>query len=204
MQIQEPIWAWNGTLSKRSSTAQAVIHHSASDPSTTAATIDSWHKNQGYAGIGYHYVIYADGTIVRGRPEWAVGAHAIGANQDGIGICLTGDFRYYEPASLQLSSLVWLVKDILERYGTLTIKRHSEVYATICPGPQFPWANFLSGLEEGNMQYPCTIKIKDKEFPGYLEGGTSYFAPGVSVRAVVEAIKPAVEWDEKNHVVEVK
>jgi hypothetical protein len=44
----------------------------------SAEQIHGWHLGNGWAGIGYHYVIRKDGTIERGRPEWAIGSHAYG------------------------------------------------------------------------------------------------------------------------------
>ena len=47
----------------------------------------------GWAGIGYHFVIRKDGTIERGRPLSVVGAHAQGDNLHTIGICMAGNFE---------------------------------------------------------------------------------------------------------------
>ena len=79
--------------------------------------IQRWHLERGWAGIGYHYVIHADGSIYRGRPEGKVGAHAyqdakLEANSDGIGICLVGNFMLTQPTTPQLDALVELIRDI--------------------------------------------------------------------------------------------
>ncbi|MBP9551198.1 MAG: N-acetylmuramoyl-L-alanine amidase, partial [Veillonella sp.] len=47
----------------------------------------------GWAGIGYHFVIRKDGTIERGRPLSVVGAHAQGNNLHTIGICMARNFE---------------------------------------------------------------------------------------------------------------
>ena len=52
--------------------------------------IDKWHKDRGWSGIGYHYVIDRDGTVVEGRPLERVGAHVKGHNTGSIGVCLIG------------------------------------------------------------------------------------------------------------------
>lgn len=78
-------------LSKRSKTNRAILHH-AEAKTCSAADIHSWHKNNGWAGIGYHFVVHKDGTIERGRPEDTIGAHASNNNSDSIGICFEGDF----------------------------------------------------------------------------------------------------------------
>lgn len=55
-----------------------------------AREIDGWHRERGWSGIGYHYVIKRDGELETGRPLDKVGAHAVGANGDSIGVCLMG------------------------------------------------------------------------------------------------------------------
>ena len=52
--------------------------------------IDRWHKQKGWAGCGYHFVIRRDGTIEKGRAVNVPGAHAEGYNTRSLGICLVG------------------------------------------------------------------------------------------------------------------
>jgi N-acetylmuramoyl-L-alanine amidase len=69
-----------------------VIHCSATPEGKefTAKDIDRWHKERGWAGIGYHYVVKLDGTIEHGRPLEKVGAHVAGHNANSIGIVYIG------------------------------------------------------------------------------------------------------------------
>ncbi len=64
-----------------------------------AKEIDSWHKSNGWAGIGYHFVIRRSGIVEPGRPldqalapGWQVrqGAHVSGYNSQSVGVCLVG------------------------------------------------------------------------------------------------------------------
>ena len=55
-----------------------------------AADIDKWHRQQGFAEIGYHFVVDLDGTIEVGRGIEKVGAHCRGHNAQSIGICYVG------------------------------------------------------------------------------------------------------------------
>lgn len=142
------------TLVPRKATRRIVLHHSASGLSTTWQDIHQWHLKNGWAGIGYHYVIHADGGVYRGRPEDKAGAHAYQdakheANSDGIGICLVGNFMLTQPTTPQLDSLVELVKDIWTRYPGITVIGHNDVMATSCPGVKFPWAELRLRLEVG-------------------------------------------------------
>lgn len=127
------------SLSERSYTDMTVIHHTGSpDMNASAEEIHGWHLGNGWAGIGYHYVIRKDGTIERGRPEWAIGSHAYGDNSHTIGIHLCGDFSAVEPTEIQIDKCAMLIADICERYG-ISIDRnhivgHGELMATDCPG----------------------------------------------------------------------
>ena len=46
----------------------------------TVADIRQWHKQQGWSDIGYHYVVYRDGTVHEGRDVDISGAHCTGHN----------------------------------------------------------------------------------------------------------------------------
>ena len=137
-----------GRLLTRSSTRRVIIHHSAS-PDVPAAVIHGWHLTKGWSGLGYHFVIRADGTIEAGRPIDKIGAHAgPGVNPDSIGICLTGNFMQQPPADQQLQALVGLVDHLEVTYGTmLEVLRHRDVAATDCPGACFPWPESTWPLE---------------------------------------------------------
>ena len=92
-----------GSLSNRAVTDMIVLHHTGeNDIDASAEQIHGWHLNQEWAGIGYHFVIRKDGTIERGRPEWAIGSHAYGENSHTIGIHLSGDFEQAKPTEIKL------------------------------------------------------------------------------------------------------
>jgi len=138
-----------GRLLTRSSTRRVIVHHSAS-PDVPASVIHDWHLDKGWSGLGYHFVIRADGTIEAGRPIDKIGAHAgPGINPDSIGICLTGNFMQQPPTDQQLQALVRLVDHLEVTYGTmLEVLRHQDVAATDCPGTCFPWPESNWPLEQ--------------------------------------------------------
>jgi len=146
--IKETNLRFNRAPRMRQSTDKIIIHHSASHD-VGAATIHQWHLDRGWLGIGYHFVIRQNGAIERGREEGSVGAHAgPGANADSVGVCLAGNLDQHSPAKEQLESLAWLVGYLFDRYGELTIKGHSDVMPTACPGQYFPWNVFKKKLED--------------------------------------------------------
>lgn len=52
--------------------------------------INRWHKERGWNMIGYHYVVYLDGTIHQGRSEDQIGAHCLKHNTNSIGVVYVG------------------------------------------------------------------------------------------------------------------
>ena len=69
-----------------------VVHCSAVPPwkRSSADDIDGWHKDKGWNGIGYHYVVRRDGTVEPGRPPEVIGSHVVGHNAHSIGVCYEG------------------------------------------------------------------------------------------------------------------
>ena len=53
-------------------------------------TIRKWHKARGFSDIGYHYVIYLDGSVHTGRDVNISGAHCLNHNTHSIGVCYVG------------------------------------------------------------------------------------------------------------------
>ena len=132
------------SLSRRSDTDMIVIHHTGSghDMDASAEQIHGWHINQDWAGIGYHFVIRKDGTIERGRPEWAIGSHAYGENSHTIGIHLSGDFNAAHPTEDQIEKCAILIANLCQDYDIPTdrdhIVGHGELDSSVtpkgCPG----------------------------------------------------------------------
>ena len=147
MKVIEANLPRKGNFTRRSKTDEVILHH-AEASSATVWDINQWHLDNGWVGIGYHYYIRKDGSIYRGRPEWAVGAHATGHNDRSIGICCEGAYMTETMPAAQLASLKALLRDIMGRYGTMPLRRHRDVNATSCPGDNFPWAEAQDYMKE--------------------------------------------------------
>ncbi|WP_027858396.1 N-acetylmuramoyl-L-alanine amidase [Marinobacterium jannaschii] len=85
-----------------------VVHCSdtPNDREVSAAEIHSWHKNNGWDGIGYHAVIRRDGKLEGGRPSYWPGAHVRGHNSKSLGVCLVGRDQFTEDQMLMLSQVL--------------------------------------------------------------------------------------------------
>lgn len=129
------------SLTNRKKTDLIVIHHTGNpiDDDLSAKELHQSHiKVQGWAGIGYHYVIRKDGTIEQGRPHWTQGAHAAEYNPRSIGLHFSGNFDKASPTSAQIEAGALLLAKLGLDYGLpLTDKfvvGHRDLIPTACPG----------------------------------------------------------------------
>lgn len=118
-----------------------IVHCSATPEGreVTVEEIDKWHKANGWKGIGYHYVIYLDGSIHEGRDEKEVGAHCASQNTNSIGVCYIGGVEADGKTpkdtrtEAQKKSLLELLKKLKEKYPNATIHGHREFASKACP-----------------------------------------------------------------------
>lgn len=122
-------------------TINKIIIHCSATPEgreVTVADIDRWHRERGFTQIGYHYVIYLDGSIHNGRPEHITGAHCLGQNQTSIGICYIGGLdKEGKPKDTrtmkQKLALLDLLMRLVVKYPNITIHGHNEFTNKACP-----------------------------------------------------------------------
>lgn len=135
----------NGSFSRRNRTDEIILHH-AEAKSASVEEVNRWHLERGWTGIGYHFYIRKDGRIYRGRPEWAVGAHAQGHNSRSVGICCEGSYMSETMPKAQFDALVGLVREEMAKYPGAKVLRHRDVNSTDCPGVNYPWKALLAAL----------------------------------------------------------
>ena len=102
-----------------------IIHCSATraDRDFSVEQLEAAHRARGFRGIGYHYYVRRDGTVVNTRPIARIGAHCKGYNAHSIGICYEGGLDAEgHPADTRtpeqrraLHQLVWQLWDIVGR-----------------------------------------------------------------------------------------
>jgi N-acetyl-anhydromuramyl-L-alanine amidase AmpD len=127
-----------------------VIHHSATDFGG-ARRFDTGHREKGWDGLGYHFVVgngsdTRDGLVEVG-PRWIeqrTGAHCRSPedyyNEHGIGICLVGNFDEGPPSPAQMQSLTKLVRYLCRKYDIPASKVYTHgglTHLTACPGKHF-------------------------------------------------------------------
>jgi hypothetical protein len=101
--------------------------------------------------VGYHYLIYPDGTVLQLLDLDYMGFHAgnYRVNARSIGIALVGDFSHTEPTPAAQAALKELVTTLNQQRGIQYMDGHSKVRkkivgadgkeqeSTICPGGWF-------------------------------------------------------------------
>ena len=130
------------TLKKSRRRINEIIVHCTATPEGrdyTVADIRQMHKAQGWVDIGYHYLIYRDGSIHEGRNVDLVGAHCQGHNAQSIGVCYVGgvardgktpkDTR----TAAQKDALIHLLMQLVCLYPDATIRGHRDFAAKACP-----------------------------------------------------------------------
>lgn len=130
---------------------EIIVHCSATKEGKdfTVADIKRWHLERGYSDIGYHYVIYRDGSVHEGRNVNISGAHCTGHNSHSIGVCYIGGLGADGKAKdtrtdSQKISLLKLLKQLKSIYPKASIHGHCEYANKACP-------SFNAGKEYKNI-----------------------------------------------------
>ena len=113
-------------------------------------------KEQGVAGlvepwldIGYHWIVERLSSgypwVIAGRPMYLSGAHTVGMNSVGIGVCFVGNFDPEPPAEDLLDKgaehVAWLCSIYNIPIDNVQPHRRYASYKS-CPGEQFDMAKF--------------------------------------------------------------
>lgn len=119
-----------------------IIVHCSATPEGKDYTIDDikkWHKQRGFSDIGYHYVVYRDGSVHVGRDVDLIGAHCTGHNTGSIGVCYIGgcDKDGKTPKDTrtgkQIDALFDLLVQLRSIYPNARIYGHRDFANKACP-----------------------------------------------------------------------
>jgi N-acetylmuramoyl-L-alanine amidase len=119
-----------------------VIVHCTATPEgrhTTVEDVRRWHKERGWSDIGYHYLVYLDGTVHEGRPVERSGAHCKGHNKTSIGIAYVGgiDKDTFKAKDTRTDEQKEALCDMLEYFKTtypkVSIYGHCDFSTKECP-----------------------------------------------------------------------
>lgn len=171
-----------------------VVHCTATPPGmeVTVKMVDAWHKQRGWKGIGYHYLIYLSGGIHKGRPIDEVGAHVAGYNMKSIGVCYVGGNSkqpYYDTRTdTQKQSLELVINSLLQDYPTIkSIVGHNDLdpsKACPCFDAKSEYAPMLSG-KHNPIPAQTDVVLAKGSFGSLVEAWQrdlrDYFYPDIAV-----------------------
>lgn len=120
---------------------EIIVHCTATrqGQSVTTAQIDAWHKQRGFRCIGYHYVVYLDGSVHAGRNVDEAGAHCTGHNAHSIGVCYVGGLAPdgktpKDTRTLaQKAALLDIIRRLKRIYPHAVVHGHKDFAAKSCP-----------------------------------------------------------------------
>lgn len=138
----------SGSISRNPRKIKELIVHCSATPEGEDYTVEQirqWHiEGNGWSDIGYHYIIYRDGSIHLGRAESVSGAHTTGHNSHSIGICYIGgcparNVKGWNHKSKdtrtpqQKLALVKLLRELKKKYPGVKIYGHRDFANKPCP-----------------------------------------------------------------------
>jgi N-acetylmuramoyl-L-alanine amidase len=136
---------------------RVFLHCTDSDTETSdyfgaklAATIDGWHKANGWVGIGYHFVVDKIGQVITGRPLELVPAAQLGpdglGNVGSIAISTHLSKRWTGAELAGTRDLVAAIDAAYRAAGqSIEVWGHTEIDPRPCP--VYPWRDVM-GLDE--------------------------------------------------------
>ncbi len=122
-----------------------TVHHDGMPPvriasmaaaATRIEQIRRGHRRNGWADIGYHYIVDPQGRVWEGRPITLQGAHVKNQNPHNLGVLVLGNFEIQRPTSAATASVERFLVEQMHRYRVPLSKVHThrELAATACPG----------------------------------------------------------------------
>ncbi|MDT8717836.1 N-acetylmuramoyl-L-alanine amidase [Clostridium sp. 19966] len=169
MNIIEPNLSWNGALILNN-VPKLIVDHHAEAFSCSIQDIDRWHKERGWIGCGYHFLVRKDGSVYRGRPENAEGAHCYGYNTNSLGVCFEGNYMEDSMPEVQKQAGIELHKYLIGKYQLDRIEPHRALYNTSCPGDKFPF----DGIKNASLNSQgSTVNYQPIQNRSWLQVGDS-------------------------------
>lgn len=161
-------WSWVRPLSQ---VKYLAIHHSAGPDNQSSIEIANYHiNNNGWGGIGYHFVIAKDGSVYYVGDISTARANVANLNEQVIGICLIGNFMSGNiPSNEQLDSASKLCDFFINNYPDLSnvttwdaVRGHKELpgQSTACPGDT--WNSWKGKLTPSSQPMPAPAPETDR------------------------------------------
>lgn len=162
------------------------FHHTAGHEKNTDM-VRQIHLSQGWSDIGYNIVIEPDGKAGIGRDPKYMGAHDLGVvpgeswnmNNLAFSISCIGNFDKDIMSETQYQGLLAATVAAAKNYNVPIerFRRHSDQYATACPGKNFPWERLIQEATMALLRENIPQTATDLEFVA-PNGANIYKFPG--------------------------
>lgn len=128
-----------------------ILHTTAGSDDATIEDIRAAHLARGFSDIGYHFLVWRDGTVKAGRPIDTQGAHVRGWNDESLSVALVGHGDLERPSDEQWAAAAELVATLAHTYKVPwdQVLGHRETYdrdgqrrLKTCPGTKVDMAAF--------------------------------------------------------------
>ncbi|WP_432006295.1 peptidoglycan-binding protein [Streptomyces parvus] len=208
--------AWNGSPARvsLSQRTEFFVHWFGGVPgnptgAALAREVERLHMNgNGWAGVGYNWIVDQDGNIFEGRGWDLQGAHCPGHNVSGFGVLIAVGKGGAKASAKALSAARGLYDEACRKTGRTLAKRgHRDGIATECPGPDlYAWVKNGMPAEKPATPKPAP-KPKPKKyepFPGaafFKRAPRSAIVTAMGKRLVAEGCSayvsgPGPQWTE--------
>ena len=132
---------WRALGVTQRSITEIIVHCTATKEGqdVTTSQIDAWHRQRGFRCIGYHWVIYRDGSVHAGRNVDEVGAHCTNHNAHSIGVCYVGGLASDAKTPkdtrtlAQKAALLDLIRRLKRIYPKAVVHGHRDWANKACP-----------------------------------------------------------------------
>lgn len=111
-------------------------------------TINRWHADKGWSGIGYHWTIDKEGNLMSGRHVEYTPAAQFGHNRDTLAVCVHG-LDKDKFTDEQMNTVKQLCDHINSWNADITFHGHCEVSNKTCP--VFDYKTLLNLDSKGNF-----------------------------------------------------
>ena len=128
-------------------TQNVVLHHSYRPDLPATATVaeerqamrsmDTFHADKGWGGIGYNWCVFQSGRIYEGRGNENVGSHTVGMNHKSLGILVCIDGQQHAMTGHAVESVRDVIRYAVQRKALVTnykISGHRDHADRTCPG----------------------------------------------------------------------
>ena len=142
-------------LVKSKRTITKIVIHCLQTPvqrADSAEDVHQWHLGNGWSGIGYHYVITADGTLQIGRDIDYNGAHTLGHNKNTLAVAIAGGMtvdKVIAENTFTKDTIIVLddmIRKLMCMYPDVPVVGHRELDENkSCPCMDIP--DFIKGME---------------------------------------------------------